>query len=192
MSHTAFHPDVQRYRHGQTRSIVTPPPINDASANVYDIRVGDLIAKRPAAVAPGAGADPIPAENFGAIPGDYATLALAQEAFHDVFLGNASQRFLKPGNRPLGAPNGESGIRTNTRGVHEYDCEDADAFAQGDFVGPAANGGGTALESQKVAVVATANLAIGKVHKAKAANGGTLVLIEITGSVTESGPQAIA
>lgn len=106
-------------------------------------------------------------------------LATTQEAFHDTFLGVASQRSRDGDVDP---------IAVNTTGVHEFDCASA-TFELGDLVGPAKQSG-DALESKKVVAVATPNLAIGRV--AKRGTSVTKVLVAVEGVLTTGGPRAMA
>src|SRR5262245_26551848 len=86
--------------------------------------------------------------------------ATTQLAFAALFLGVSGQR--KSANVARVDANGEDNrIRVDASGVFEFDCAAAN-FAVGDLVGPA-KATGNALESQKVAAVATENLAVGRV-----------------------------
>lgn len=163
--------DTMRWRYGDTKPVVS----NDvASATV--IEIGDLVLQDASD-----SNNPKPASDIGAIPGTHATLAAAQEAFHDEFLGVAMQR------SPAGATNR---VRVATAGVFEFACASA-TFALGALVGLDDNAGGTALEHQQVIAVATPNLAIGRVVK-DYPSATTSVLVEIVSTVTAGGPQAAA
>jgi hypothetical protein len=110
-----------------------------------------------------------------------STLAETQEAFHDGFLGvseQASRATLE-----------SNDIRVGTTGVWEFTC-DAATFELGALVGPAA-GAGAAIVDQKVAAVATPNLAIGRVAKRYGSNT-TKVFVRISSVVMSGGPQAAA
>lgn len=163
--------DTMRWRYGETK-----PVVSHGVGSATEISIGDLLfqdgndAQRPK-----------PASAVGAIPGDHATLADAQEAFHDAFLGVAMQR----------SDAGETkGVRVATNGVFEFPCASA-TFALGALVGVDSNDGGTALADQQVVEVSTANLAIGRVAKAYA-SATTRVLVEIVGTVNHGGPQGAA
>jgi hypothetical protein len=150
-----------RWRHGDTEPVLVPV----ASATV--IEIGDLVYL--------SGGAAVPAFDLA----DTGTEAGNQEAFHDLFIGVAMQQSL----------NGETDdIRVATAGVFEFDCLSA-SLALGALVGADEEGTGTALENQVVASVATANLAVGRVHKAT--TSATTVLVSIVGTVNWGGPQAL-
>lgn len=108
-----------------------------------------------------------------------SSLALTQEAFHDKFAGIAAQQ----------SRSGDTDdIRVDTKGVHEFPCESA-TFEVGDLIGPAV-GSGFAIVDQKVVKVATANLAIGRC--AKRGTSVTKVMVKITSTVMDGGPQVMA
>ena len=163
--------DVMRWRYGETKPVVS----HDVDAETL-VEIGDLLFQDG-----GDEEQPRPAAAVGTIPEDHATLAAAQEAFHDEFLGVAMQR--------SGAGDTQ-GVRVATAGVFEFPCASA-TFALGTLVGVAENGGGTALLNQQVVEVATPNLAIGRVAKAYA-TATTRVLVEIVGTVSHGGPQGAA
>lgn len=111
-------------------------------------------------------------------------ISTAQESLHDVFLGVS-----KDGKASTDTSTGK--ICIGTRGRYVVPCKDEAAAAVGTFMGgsPVADANSTNLASQKVEVVATANLAVGRLTKLKAANA-TECEIEITGFVN-GGPQTV-
>lgn len=106
-------------------------------------------------------------------------LATTQEAFHDAFLGVSEQEVNAGTPRP----------RINTAGVHEFDCASG-TWAIGALVGPAKQSGNL-LEDQKVASVATANLAIGRVA-VPVLSASTKVLVKIMSTIMDGGAQVMA
>jgi hypothetical protein len=114
-------------------------------------------------------------------------LATTQETFHDTFRGIASA-----GRRSDQATAGDrgDGMIVST-GEFEYPCAALGAaVAAGAFVGPAKQTGDL-LENQKVVVVATANLAIGRVSE-DAATGATSLKVEIEATLLTGGPRALS
>jgi hypothetical protein len=112
---------------------------------------------------------------------DQGTEAANQESFHDKFAGVAMQA----------SPSGDTDpIRVATTGVFEFDCASA-TFEVGALVGADENSGGTALEDQAVASVATANLAVGRCAK-RVNPAGTRVLVDVVSTMLRGGPQAAA
>lgn len=107
-------------------------------------------------------------------------LATTQEAFHDAFLGVAMQS---------SADGKTDSIAVATSGEFEFDCASAQ-FAAGELLGPA-KAAGNALENQKVASVATANLAVGYGTKQETANV-TAVKVEVNSVIYGGGQQAMA
>lgn len=125
-----------------------------ASATV--IAPGDLIATAASTSVPA----PASAETW------VTDLATTQTNFVAKFLGVSVDR----------SRNGDTDpVVCATSGVFEFDCDSA-TFAIGDLVGPAKQSG-NALENQKVAAVASAARAIGRVIKQVT---GTKVLVQIT------------
>ncbi len=101
-------------------------------------------------------------------------LATTQGEFHDTFLGVAQER----------SRSGDTAsIRVDTAGVHEFDCASG-TFEVGDLVGPAKQTGNL-LENQKVAAVANATLAIGRV--ARRGTSVTKLFVEVFSTVMRSG-----
>lgn len=133
---------ASRYYAGETQALIAPVLTAQAVA------IGDLVGLSSGNV--------VRAED---ITWD-TDLATTQEDFVPVFLGVAAQRkdatvARVPGNSE------DNVIRIDTDGVFEFDCASA-SFNVGDLVGPAKQTG-NALESQKVAAVASAARAIGRV-----------------------------
>lgn len=155
--------DVMRWRYGETSPVMLPVD----SATV--IEIGDLVYLETDDARP-AGQQT-----------DQGTEALNQELFHDKFAGVAMQRSKSGETRP---------IRVATTGVFEVDTPSGTAEV-GELFGADENGGGTALLSQSVDQVATANLAIGRCVK-RVNPADTKVLIEIVSTVTLGGPQVMA
>lgn len=109
-------------------------------------------------------------------------LATSQETFIDTFAGVSC-------NAVLAAQTARK-LRTSTTGVWRFDCAAlASATRAGTPVGPAKQSGNL-LEPQKVAVVATTDLAIGVLDE-DAPVGATSVLVRIKSAVLEKGVQAI-
>lgn len=155
--------DKFRYRFEDTNPVVLPVLL----ATV--IEIGDMCwfdttdeTVKPASIMP-----------------DQGSLVLNQEFFHDNFVGIAAQRSR--------ATDSED-IRLSTRGVFDLDTASAE-YEAGDLVGPADAGAGL-LEDQKVAGVATENLAVGRARKR--GSDVTIVRTEIFGTTSTGGPQAPA
>ena len=114
--------DNFRYRHGDTKPIMSPA-VDTAAV----VEIGDLVSETPEAAA-----DTTWDTN----------IATTQEAFHDVFLGVAEQRSRAGDTDP---------IRVATSGVFEFDCASA-TFAVGDLVGTAKQTGNGIESQKVVAV----------------------------------------
>ena len=157
--------DTMRWRYGDTNPVVLPVD----SATV--IEIGDLVWLDTD------DAKPASASTYG------ASLAAAQETFHDKFAGVAMQS----------SSAGESApVRVATTGVFEFDCASA-TFEVGGRIGADDNAGGTALVNQQVIGTAAANpeRSIGTCAKRVPA-ADTKVLVDIVSTVTRGGPQAPA
>ena len=157
--------DTMRWRYGDTNPVVIPVD----SATV--IEIGDLVWLDTD------DAKPASASTYG------ASLAAAQETFHDKFAGVAMQR----------SRAGDTGpIRVATTGVFEYPCASA-TFEVGARIGADDNVAGTALVNQLVIAVAAANpeRSIGSCVK-RVNPADTKLLVEIVSTVTRGGPQAAA
>jgi hypothetical protein len=157
--------DVMRWRYGDTTPVVLPVD----SATV--IEIGDLVwlntdDARPASMS-----------TYG------ASLATAQETFHDTFVGVAMQR---------SRAGDTHSIRVATSGVFEYPCAAA-TFEVGARIGADDNAGATALENQLVIGVAAANpeRSIGYCAR-RVSPSDTKVLVDIVSTVLRGGPQAAA
>jgi hypothetical protein len=155
---------TMRWRYGETNPIVLPV----ASATV--IEIGDLVYVDTGMVK-AAGA-----LTFG------ASLAATQETFHDTFAGVAMQQ----------SRNGDSqDIRVATTGVFEFACASA-TFEVGVRIGVDKNAGGTALLNQQVIATAAANPELSVGYCAKRLNpAGTTVLVDVVGTISHAGPQAV-
>ncbi|MBI2826713.1 MAG: hypothetical protein HYX69_18735 [Planctomycetia bacterium] len=155
--------DVMRWRYGETSPVVIPV---DATTV---IEIGDLVYLATDDVRP------------ASMQADQGTEAANQEAFHDIFAGVAMQRSRNGDTTP---------VRVATAGVFEFDCLSA-TFEVGALLGVDEAASGTTLENQVAAAVATPNLAIGRCAK-RLNPAGTRVLVEIVGTVSHGGPQAMA
>lgn len=157
--------DNMNWRHGDTEPVVSAPI---ASANV--IEIGDLVAATddPATIS----------------AGDFTwntSLAQTQTDFAGFFLGVAAQR----------SRDGDTdGVRCNTRGVHEFDCDPA-TFILGETVAPAQVSGQNKLENKKVVSAGGTLNAIGRVAK-QYDTPTTKVLVEITSAIMHGGVQALS
>lgn len=157
--------NTMRWRYGETNPVVLPV----ASATV--IEIGDLVYFDAGTVKPAS------ALTYG------GSLAATQEAFHDKFAGVAMQQ----------SRNGDTqDIRVATTGVFELPCASA-TFEVGARVGIDDNAGGTALVSQQVITVNVANPELSVGYCAKRVNpAGTSVLVDVIGTLSQAGPQAVA
>lgn len=110
--------------------------------------------------------------------GTYGTLAAAQAAFRDVFLGVSRQASR--------SSDDETVIVVDGYGIFEFDCASA-SFAVGDLVGPTGNTTPTpdALSDQSVVAVSDPALAIGRVFKATSSE--TKVRVKIFSTLLEGG-----
>jgi hypothetical protein len=152
-----------RWRYGDTCPVMLPVD----SATV--IEIGDLVYLDTDDAKP------------AAVQADQGTEAANQELFHDKFAGVAMQASASGDTQP---------VRVATAGVFEFDCVSA-AFEVGEPIGADENAGGTALEDQTVAEVATLNLAIGRCAK-RVSPAATRVLVDVVSTVLKGGPQAAA
>ena len=158
--------NTMRWRYGETNPIVLPV------ASTTNIEIGDLVyfdtgtnTVKPAA-----------ALTYG------ASLAATQQSFHNQFAGVAMQQ------SKAGVP---QDIRVATNGVFEFVCASA-TFEVGTRIGVDKNAGATALLNQQVIAVGAANpeLSIGYCAK-RVSTAGTSVLVDIVGTLSHSGPQAV-
>jgi hypothetical protein len=152
-----------RWRYGDTCPVMLPVD----SATV--IEIGDLVYLDTDDAKP------------ASVQADQGTEAANQELFHDKFAGVAMQASASGDTQP---------VRVATAGVFEFDCVSA-AFEVGEPIGADENAGGTALEDQTVAEVATLNLAIGRCAK-RVSPAATRVLVDVVSTVLKGGPQAAA
>lgn len=150
-----------RWRYGDTK------PVMLAVDSATVIEVGDLMYLDTD--------DAKPASSLT----DAGTLAFNQEALHDAFVGVAMQ---------ASAAGDTATIRVATSGVFEFDCAAA-THEVGDLIGGAENVGGSSLENQQTAAVASENLAIGRCVK-RAASAATTVHVDIVSTVAYGGVQA--
>jgi len=156
--------NTMRWRYGETNPVVIPV----ASATV--IEIGDLVYLDTTA-------KPAGALTYG------ASLASTQESFHDKFIGVAMQQ----------SRGGDTAdIRVATTGVFEFPCASA-TFEVGARLGVDDNVGGNALLDQQVIAVNVANPELSIGYCAKRVNpAATSVLVDVIGTLTHAGPQAVA
>ncbi len=155
--------NVMRWRYGETNPVMLPVD----SGTV--IEIGDLVYlatddARPASA-----------------QADQSSEAANQELFHDNFAGVAMQHSRSGDTAP---------IRVATTGVFEFTCPSG-TFEVGALLGVDEAANGTELEDQKIASVATANLAVGRCAK-RVGTADTKVLVDIVGTVSHGGPQTAA
>lgn len=155
--------NTMRWRYGETNPVVLAVD----SATV--IEIGDLIYLSSGEAKPAGD------------QADQSSEAANQEAFHDAFAGVALQQSRAGDSTP---------IRVATTGVFEFVCV-SDTFEVGELIGVDEAASGTALESQVVASVSTANLAIGRCAKRVPA-ADTRVLVDIVSTILYGGPQTAA
>ncbi len=150
--------DKMRWRYGDTNPVVAAVD----SATV--IEIGDLVWL-----------DTDDAKPVGSYTWT-TNLATTQDACIDKFLGVAMQR----------SRDGETApIRVATTGVFEFDCASG-TFELGNFIGPDANSGASALVNQQVVKVSASKYAVGRIAKRQAA-ATTSVLIDIRSTVMTGG-----
>lgn len=155
--------NTMRWRYGDTSPVMLPV---DASTV---IEIGDLVYLDTDDAKP------------ASAQADQGTEAANQELFHDKFSGVAMQASRNGDTQP---------IRVATAGVFEFDCLST-AYEVGKLIGADENAGGTALERQVVAPVATANLAIGRCAK-RVSPAATRVLVDVVSTMQRGGPQDMA
>jgi hypothetical protein len=152
---------IARYVRGNTNP---KPVLCDPN---YPIEVGDLLFREPS--------------NNLARPAsalvNQGSETLNQQAFHNQFLGVALQKNgVQPGETvPLNSTVNHSPANTieiATTGIFEYGLSSAAAYQGGEFLAPANNSGGTALQNQvvKTAVAGIAG-SIGRASPSAAAIG---------------------
>lgn len=150
--------DKMRWRYGDTN------PVAAAVDSATVIEIGDLVWQ-----------DTDDAKPAGSLTWS-TNLATTQNGFADKFLGVAMQRSRSGETAP---------IRVATTGVFEYDCASA-TFELGALVGPAGNGGSTALLNQQLAAVAASSGAVGRVAK-RQPSAATSVLVDVRSTVMTGG-----
>lgn len=152
--------NTMRWRYGDTNPVVLPVD----SATV--IEIGDLVYLDTDDAKP------------ASAQADQLTEAANQEQFHDNFAGVAMQS----------SRSGDTdSVRVATTGVFEYDCVST-PFEVGDLIGVDEATSGTELEDQMAALVATANLAVGRCAK-RLSPASTRVLVDIVSTVLRGWPQ---
>lgn len=155
--------DTLRWRYGETNPVILPVDA-DTVIEIGDLVYLDTDDAKPASAQADAGTEE---DN--------------QEGFHDQFAGVAMQRSREGDTDP---------IRVATSGVFEFACPSG-TFEVGDYLGADEAASGTELEDQKVAAVASANLAIGRCAK-RVYPAATRVLVDIVSTVMRGGPQEAA
>ena len=155
--------NTMRWRYGDTCPVMLPVD----SATV--IEIGDLVYLDTDDAKP------------ASAQADQGTEVANQEFFHDRYAGVAMQASRNGDTQP---------IRVATAGVFEFDCLST-TFEVGKLIGDDENAGGTALEDQIVAPVATANLAVGRCAK-RVNPAATKVLVDVVSTVQRGGPQDAA
>ena len=157
--------NTMRWRYGETNPVVLP--VNAATV----IEIGDLVYLDTGL------AKPASASTYG------ASLAAAQETFHDKFAGVAMQQ----------SRSGDTqDIRVATTGVFEFPCASA-TFDVGARIGVDDNVAGNTLLTQQVIAVNVANPELSIGYCAKRVNpAGTSLLVDVIGTLTHAGPQAVA
>jgi hypothetical protein len=164
-----------------------------ATYNVMTLVSGDPRAKRvPATTATAiqVGNHLVLTSNKAALPSamsDAGTKAQNQEAAHDVYLGVALDA------KPAGS---DDDILVASAGEHKFACAAIGSGSDiGAYVGLAGTGsaGAVGVSDTLVEIVATANLAIGRLSRT-AATGATTLYVEIAGvlTTTQAGPQTMA
>lgn len=155
--------DTMRWRYGDTN------PVMLAVDAATVIEIGDLVYLETDDARP------------AAAQADQGSEAANQETFHDKFAGVAMQRSRAGDTAP---------IRVATTGVFEFDMP-VGTVEVGQLLGADEADSGTALENQRVAAVATANLAIGRCAK-RVQPSGARVLVDIQSTLMTGGPQVMA
>lgn len=110
-------------------------------------------------------------------------LATTQASFHDLFAGVSNQA-------ALAAQTGRR-IVVSTKGVFKFPCAALGAALRAGSLVGLAKQSGNLLEPQKLASVATVDLAVGRLAE-DAAAGATNLLVEIIAVTTLDGHQAYA
>lgn len=117
---------------------------------------------------------------------DAGTLAQNQEQFHDIFLGVS-----RSAHRASHSPLDNVALDIATEGIFRFPVTASSGYVTGDFVGP--EGTGTSLAvgvaNQLLVKVATANLAIGRIHSVLSA---TEITVKIESVMAMGGAQAMA
>ena len=156
---------LQRHREGE----INPVPVLAKASTA--IAIGDIVQLVSSA------ATTVGDATFGA-----NTNASVQEGIHDAFIGVSLDQRL--------ANNATSGnILIGTTGVYEFTCLDEAAKDIGTLYGVGLLAGGTNQASMILQSVATANLAVGRLARVKAANA-TTVWVAIESTITLGGPQS--
>ena len=156
-------PNVMRWRYGETHPVIVA--VDEDTA----IEIGDLVWL-----------DTDDAKPVSSVT--YSSLAAAQEAAHDDFLGVAMQA----------SPAGQSDpIRVATSGVFEFD-QASSTVQLGARLGVDDTLGDDALLNQQLIAVAAGSpqLSIGRC--AQLASSATTVLVAIHSTVMRDGPQSVA
>lgn len=136
--------DVYRYRYGDTY------PVSPSFKSGTAVELGDLVYLDAG--------DSTKVKPAGSFTWD-TDLATTQRQFARACAGVAAQSYDGSNDQAYGIKDGK--LRIDSDGVFEFACDSA-SFKIGDLVGPAKQSG-NALEPQKIAAVASADLAIGRV-----------------------------
>ncbi len=150
--------DRMRWRYGDTNPVVA------AVEAATRIEMGDLLWQD------GDNAKP------ASMQSDLGTESANQEEFTARFLGVAMQRSRAGETSP---------VRVATTGVFEFDAP-AGNRELGDLMGPAEDGGGTALVNQQLAPVLVSHRAIGRIAR-RETGSPTSVLVDIRSTVMTGG-----
>ncbi len=157
--------NIMRWRYGGTNPVTLP--VDSAT----DIEIGDMVML--------IGRRALPPSS---IHNSDDFLSIAQQQFHDSFVGVAMQRSIV----------GDAGdIRIATSGVFEFDCDES-IFHLGAFVGIAAVAG--EIQDQRVIQLHDKSMgaySIGCVAK-QVSPADTKVLVEISSTLMRDGPQSTA
>ncbi len=150
--------DKMRWRYGDTNPVVA------AVDSSTVIEIGDLLYLDTDDAKP------------ASLQADQGTETGNQNLFANNFLGVAMQRSRSGDSEP---------VRVATTGVFEFDCLSA-TFELGDLVGADENAGGTALENQTIAAVASSQYAVARVAK-RVSTAATTVLVDVRSTLMTGG-----
>lgn len=162
--------DVMRHRWGEDN------PVKARIVTAQAVSIGDMVANSTGFVVPASGETA-------------AVLATAQATFAAHFLGVAMQG-KDAGMTTPGHGGGEANmLRVATEGVFEFNTFGT-TYGLGDLVGVSYASAGSTLDPQKVELVASIALAIGRVSHPKTAAGPTTVYVRIFSETMLGGVQS--